>query len=50
MSEVTIDKCLSCLETNSVDHNGLCESCAEWNESLGGALLALLLSGSAKDI
>lgn len=40
MTEVS--KCLSCLETNALNHDKLCEACALHNESLDGTLLALL--------
>lgn len=38
----TIHVCKSCLEVKSINSDGLCVRCAEWNESIDGTLLALL--------
>lgn len=45
MTKITvtiIETCKACLESREVDKDGLCESCALWNDSLDGTLLALL--------
>lgn len=42
MSTTTITVCKSCLDVKSVDSDGLCAACADFNEAVDGTLLALL--------
>lgn len=34
--------CRGCLQPGDLDKDGLCDNCTDLNETLGGALLALL--------
>jgi hypothetical protein len=45
MTELTIvvnTVCKSCLEPRDVDDDGLCDHCADFNDSIDGALIALI--------